>query len=116
MKRVLVVDDDSDLLAIVRSYLVRRGYEVYTCCSCTEGIAALDNFKPDFVLLDVNVGAEDGREMCRTITQQANWNHIPVVMISANHEQLSTVQSYGAKAALQKPFEMERVLSMISGK
>lgn len=113
MKKILVVDDDSDLLVILTAYLTRKGFEVMTCVSCKEGKAALDTFKPDYILLDINVGDEDGRELCQSITQAANWKHIPVVMISANHEQLSTVHSYGAKAALQKPFELDRVINVL---
>jgi len=115
MKKVLVVDDDCDLLVILAAYLTRKGFVVMTCMSCREGKEALDKFQPDYILLDINVGDEDGRELCQTISQEARWRHIPVVMISANHEQLSTVQSFGARAALQKPFELEKVLETLVG-
>lgn len=113
MKKVLVVDDDCDLLVILKAYLNRKGFEVMTCVSCKEGMEAIDKFRPDFILLDINVGDEDGRDLCRTISQAASWSHIPVIMISANHEQLSTVDAYGAKASLQKPFELERVVNVL---
>src|ERR1700744_3484816 len=88
MKKILVVDDDTDLLATMKVYLRRQGYEVAVTTSCDEGLQIFTSFKPDLVFLDMNVGDQDGREMCLIIKSRAEFRHIPVVLISANHEEL----------------------------
>src|SRR5579871_2143380 len=98
MKRILFVDDDVDLLAAMKILLRREGYEVAVTTSCNEGLDILANFRPDLILLDINVGNEDGRLMCRQIKEQAEYEHIPVILISANDEALETYRDYSADA------------------
>ena len=116
MKKVLVVDDDTDLLVVMKSFLKKNGYEVRVTTSCEEGLNIFYSFKPDLVLLDINVGSEDGREMCRKIKTQAEYAHIPVLLISANHEALQLYGDYGANAAVQKPFELPALLQLLQAK
>lgn len=113
MKKVLVVDDDTDLLLMMKAFLTRNGYEAAVTTSCEEGLNIFYSFKPDMVLLDINVGTEDGREMCRKIKTQASFRHIPVLLISANHEALKFYSDYGANAAVQKPFELPSLLQLL---
>lgn len=113
MKKVLVVDDDKDLLVIMKSFLLKNGYEVAVTISCEQGLAIFYSFLPDYVLLDINVGNEDGREMCRKIKAQAEYRHVPVLLISANHEALRFYNDYGANAAVQKPFDLTHLLELL---
>ena len=105
MNKIMVVDDETDLLALVKGYLKRAGYEVAVTTSCHEGLKILESFKPDLVLLDINVGSEDGREMCKQIKSLAEYEHIPVILISANDDALSTYKECGADAFLKKPLQ-----------
>lgn len=113
MKRILIVDDDVDLLASLKSFLTRKGYEVTTTTSCDNGLQILFSASPHLVLLDINVGDEDGREMCRKIKGNAESQHIPVILISANHQQLERYQDYGANEFLPKPFDSLKLLQTI---
>jgi DNA-binding response OmpR family regulator len=113
MKKVLVVDDDKDLLVIMKSFLQKNGYDVKVTISCNEGLDIFYSFRPHLVLLDINVGEEDGREMCKKIKAQAEYHHIPVLLISANHEALQLYGDYGANAGVQKPFELPALLSLV---
>jgi DNA-binding response OmpR family regulator len=106
MNKILVVDDDVDLLTNMKSFLKKQGYEVAVTTSCKEGTEILLSFQPDLILLDVNVGDEDGRDMCRLIKNQAKYKHIPVLLISARHEELMLYDQCGASAFLKKPFEL----------
>ena len=106
MKKILVVDDDTDLLEIVRLSLNTSGYEVILANTCAEGIKTFYREKPDLVLMDINVRDEDGREMCKQIKSDAAYQHIPVILISGNSEALSTYKKYGANDAINKPFEV----------
>jgi len=114
MKKILVVDDDTDILLLLKAKLSATGYNVTTTTSCTEGLNVFYTSLPDLVLLDINVGSEDGREMCRSIKQQADYEHIPVILISANPEALKLYADYGATAAVDKPFELNHLLDLIT--
>jgi DNA-binding response OmpR family regulator len=113
MKKVLVVDDDKDLLVMLKSFLKKRGYDVKVTISCSEGLDIFYSFRPDLLLLDINVGEEDGREMCKKIKTQAEYRHIPVLLISANHEALQFYGDYGANAGVPKPFELPELLTLL---
>ena len=112
MKKIMVVDDEQDLLAAVKGFLKRSGYDVAVTTSCEEGLGILNSFKPDLIYLDVNVGTEDGREMCKQIKSLAEHKHIPIVLISANDEALKTYREYQADAILRKPLQPSELLNM----
>ena len=114
MKKVLVVDDDTDLLVMMKTLLKRNGYDVRVTISCDEGLEIFYSFKPNLVMLDINVGNDDGREMCKKIKSQAEYQHIPVLLISANHEALQLYSDYGANAAVLKPFELNSLLDLLA--
>jgi DNA-binding response OmpR family regulator len=105
MKRILFVDDDVDLLAAMKIFLQQQGYEVAVTTSCSEGLKIFETFHPHLILLDINVGGEDGRLMCRQIKEEAEYEHIPVILISANDDALTTYDHYGADDFIVKPFD-----------
>jgi CheY-like chemotaxis protein len=72
--------------------------------TCSEGTDILASFKPDLIFLDINVGLEDGRDMCRQIKSLAEHKHIPIVLISADDDSLQTYKEYSADSYLRKPF------------
>ena len=106
----MVVDDEKDLLAVVKGYLKRAGYDVAVTTSCSEGLTILNSFKPDLIYMDINVGSEDGREMCKQIKSMAEHKHIPVILISANDEALATFKDYQADGILKKPLQASQLL------
>jgi DNA-binding response OmpR family regulator len=112
MKKIMVVDDEKDLLALVKGYLIRAGYDVTVTTSCKEGADILASFKPHLIFLDINVGSEDGREMCKQIKSLAEHKHIPIVLISANDDLLKTYKEYDADSFLKKPFQSFQLLDV----
>ena len=56
MKKIMVVDDEKDLLAVVKGFLKKAGYDVAVTTSCDEGLNILQSFKPDIIYMDINVG------------------------------------------------------------
>jgi DNA-binding response OmpR family regulator len=114
MKKIMVVDDDKDLLVAFKALLKRQGYDVVVTISCEEGLEFLSSFKPDLIFLDINVGTDDGRNMCKKIKSQAEHKHIPVILISANDEALNKYTEYGADSFLTKPFELVRLSHVLA--
>ncbi len=110
----MVVDDDKDLLVAFKALLKRQGYDVVVTISCEEGLEILSSFKPDLIFLDINVGNDDGRNMCKRINSRAEHKHIPVILISANDEALTTYTEYGAESFLKKPFELVKLANVLS--
>ena len=112
-EKILVVDDDEDILTMLKNFLQAKGYDVKVTLTCEEGLIVFYAYQPDLVMLDVNVGSDDGRLMCRKIKSQANYQHIPVILISANSEGLKSYVDYGAVAAVEKPFQFVYLLGLI---
>jgi DNA-binding response OmpR family regulator len=110
-KKILIVEDDTDILQLLKALLTSAGYQVKGTLTCSEGLELFYSFQPDLVLLDINVGNEDGRQVCIEIRSQANYQHIPVVMISANEHDLQNYREYGANDFLKKPFTLSTLKS-----
>ena len=114
MDKILIVEDDEDLITLLKSGLSKNGYQVRATISCKEGLEIFYQFLPDLVILDINVGNEDGREMCRQVKASAEFQLIPVIMISANDISLELYKDYGANDILKKPFLLAQIQKLIS--
>jgi len=113
MDKVLVVDDDIDILTLVKMSLKLSGFEVETISRWEQVSKAIENFSPDLVLLDVSLGGADGREICKKIKSTKETEHIPVILFSANAEMGRSVADCGAQAFVAKPYELAHMLKTI---
>jgi CheY-like chemotaxis protein len=109
------VDDDSDVLRPLCSYLERSGYEV---AAAHNGLEALDRIKrepPDVLLSDIGMPKMDGLELCRRA--MAHDPHLPVVLMSgwASEVDPTKARAAGARALLAKPFAMQQVADLLRG-
>ncbi len=109
---ILVVDDDTNILAIIEMYLKKEGYTVATC---TRGDAALDafrNVKPTLVLLDVMLPGMDGWTVLEKLREEST---VPVIMLTAKGDTLDRIQGLelGADDYIPKPFEAKELLARI---
>ena len=113
---VLVVDDDPEIVSMLSTRLAARGYKV---SSAGDGHKALEMAKrehPDVMLLDVMMPGKSGWEVARALKQDAATQNIKIVMVTAIGEQVNEITSplYGADAHIDKPFEFERLESIVS--
>ncbi|WP_244228140.1 response regulator [Mucilaginibacter kameinonensis] len=114
MRRILAVDDDKDILEIIKYILEDSGYEVDTL---TEGKSLFDRIKqhePDLILLDIMLGNVDGRELCKTLKSQQETKNIPVILISASHNPGSPGQTGSPDDFIAKPFDIDVLLNSVS--
>lgn len=115
-KKILVVDDDPDILDALQFTLEDAGYIVTT----TEKGEYAENLRdgngglPDLILLDVLLSGKDGRTICQKLKSQSETRHIPVIMMSAHPGARESVKDVGADDFLAKPFEVEHLLAKIS--
>ncbi len=105
-KRVVVVEDDRDILELITYNLEREGYEVTGATTGEDGVEAARFGKPDVVLLDLMLPGIDGLEVCRRLKADPDTAHLPVVMVSAKGEETDIVTGLelGADDYITKPF------------
>jgi len=106
MERVLIVDDDPDIVRLVRYNLSHSGYDVQSAGSGREALELVQKQPPDLVVLDVMLPDVDGLEVCRTLRQQASSRRIPILMLTARGEEIDRVVGFelGADDYVSKPF------------
>src|SRR4030095_9256251 len=106
MERVLIVDDDPDIVRLVSYNLSHSGYEVQSATSGREALDLVQKQPPDLIVLDVMLPDVDGLEVCRTLRQQSPSRRIPILMLTARGEEIDRVVGFelGADDYVSKPF------------
>jgi DNA-binding response OmpR family regulator len=113
MKRVLLVDDDPDILEALELLMVSKGFETEKVSSGKEVYKKIKEFKPNLVLLDVLLSGMDGRDICKKLKSQDETKKIPVVMISAHPAASKSIIECGAEDFLAKPFEIDHLFEKV---
>ncbi len=112
MCRVLVVDDDLDLLEVIEALLSRKGFEVKTNINWTNGFEVIHEFQPQLILLDVFLSGVDGLEICKQLKSSPQTRHIPIIIFSGYPRIAESVTyEYGADDFIAKPFEVNELVS-----
>lgn len=113
-RRILVVDDEPDILEFIQVILEEEGYTVVTSDK-GEYLEQLHNGGlPHLILLDVLLSGKDGREIVKYLKSQQETKHIPVIMFSAHPSAEETARQAGADDFLAKPFNINVMLEKIS--
>ncbi len=113
MKRILIVDDDADLLISLKRILTKKGYDIVASANGLETIYLTRYFTPDLILLDVMLGDADGKEICHQLKVDKKTSEIPVIMISAHASVKEIKDSCEADAFIDKPFNLPVLYSKI---
>lgn len=112
MKKILVVDDNAEILEVIAIILEGEGYKVNCYPTGELLLETVNTFKPDLILLDIMLGDYDGRELCDALKNNSETSHIPVVLISAaNDLQLHANKADGFVA---KPFELDYLTETVA--
>ena len=115
MRRILAVDDDSDILEVLQYILEDSGYEVITLADGHYLFDKIRESQPDLILLDIMLGNLDGRELCKDVKSRIDTHDIPVILISASHEVSRTLNQTGAPDDfIAKPFDIDVLLGSIN--
>ena len=114
-KRILVVDDDSDVVEIVESWLKTNGYEVYTAYTGKEGLQKCKLLKPDAIILDIIMPDIDGSGVAEEIKDNPATSNIPIVFLTGAVKSSEVPASHivGGQYFLAKPFTGEDLLKMV---
>lgn len=114
MKKVLVVDDDPDILDAIQMVLLSHGYDPVVTTNGEEVYEKITESKPDLIILDVLLSGNDGRIICRNLKTDMQTEDIPVLMISAHPSAKDSVRACGAEAFLAKPFSIDDLIKDIN--
>jgi DNA-binding response OmpR family regulator len=114
MKKVLIVDDNNDILWVVETVLKRYGFDVMTTLRGEEVLSKTKNFSPQLILLDVFLSGVDGIEVCNTLKSTAETKDIPVIMFSA-HTNFNEIRKFcKADDFVSKPFDTNDLVKRIN--
>src|ERR1700719_4133445 len=110
VSRVLIVDDESHMVELARSYLTREGYEVEGVGDGSQALARFGQIKPDLVVLDIMLPGADGLKICKEIRKQSQ---VPIIMLTARDEVTDKVVGLevGADDYLTKPFHPQELVA-----
>lgn len=116
VKRILVVDDDPDILEALQFLLEYAGYEVKTTekGEYAENLRDTNGGLPDLIILDVLLSGKDGRLICQKLKSQEETKLIPIIMISAHPGAKHSVAAVGADDFIAKPFDADDLLEKVA--
>jgi two-component system alkaline phosphatase synthesis response regulator PhoP len=112
MKKILVVDDEQQLVKVLKGYLEKAGYSVVTAYDGNEALVVFQREKPDFAILDLNLPGMDGLDVCKTIRRDSD---IPILMLTARVEETDKLigLELGADDYVIKPFSPREVIARV---
>ncbi len=114
MPKIYVIDDDTDLLKVVKSLLIKRGFNVSTYTDWEIAAAAMKVCEPQLILLDVFLSGIDGLDVCQKLKSSSFTHHIPIILFSAFPRFAeSAINDYGADGFIEKPFEVNDLISKV---
>lgn len=115
-QRILVVDDDPDILELLQYNLSREGYEVRTATDGKKALEVAPGFAPHLILLDIMMPFQDGVETCRQLRQVPSLRNVYILFLTARAEEYSEVAAFevGADDFITKPIKPRALLSRIA--
>jgi DNA-binding response OmpR family regulator len=111
-QKILVVDDELDIVKVVRAYLEQSGFRVITASDGEQALAAFRHEQPDLIVLDLNLPKLDGLDVCRTIRRDSN---VPIIMLTARVDETDRLigLEIGADDYIVKPFSPREVVARV---
>ncbi|HDI82989.1 hypothetical protein DRQ23_04425 [bacterium] len=115
MEKILAIDDEEDILNLIRDILSAEGFEVETSLSAEYGITLLERYSPDLILLDLMLPGMDGWEFLRIIKSDDRFKDVPVILLTCRGELRDKVLGLESGAAdyITKPFTPDGLIQRI---
>ncbi|GAB4313295.1 MAG: hypothetical protein Kow0059_04450 [Candidatus Sumerlaeia bacterium] len=112
---ILAVDDEMDILLIVKTALEGEGYKVVTAANGFDALATAEDIRPDLILLDIMMPEMDGFEVLDQLRRNENTMHIPIIMLTGVSEILKKKEALdkGITYYINKPFDYQTLVSKV---
>ncbi len=113
--KILIVDDEADLVETIQFALELEGYNVLVASNGEEGLNIARQEKPDIILLDLMLPKLDGYKVCRLLKFDERYKSIPILMLTAKTQEKDKIlgKETGANEYITKPFDMDELMAKI---
>jgi DNA-binding response OmpR family regulator len=114
--RVLIADDEPNIVAALEFLLQRSGFQVHIARNGDEALRQIEEHMPDLVVLDVMMPLRSGYDVCRRVREREDWQHIKIVMLSAKGRDVDANKglTLGADLYISKPFSTKELVARIN--
>ncbi|MCB9159777.1 MAG: response regulator [Caldilineaceae bacterium] len=114
-KNVLIVDDEPNIVISLEFLMEQAGYTTAVARTGDEALARIADFAPDLILLDVMLPGMSGFDICQTVRQTPDWQHIKIIMLTAKGRdvEVSKGLALGANAYITKPFSTKALMAEV---
>ncbi len=114
-KKILIVDDEPDILRLASLRLKKLGYNVIMAIDGKEALDAIRSEKPDLVLLDLILPVMNGADVCKKTKNDEKLKHIPIILFTAHSDSMTAekTKEFGADDYIIKPFDPEELMNKI---
>ena len=113
MKKILLIDDEPDILQILRSRLAANGYAIVTAGDGEEGLRVARQERPDLIIVDIMMPRKDGFSFVVDAKSDEILRDIPVVVLTAKEMMANLLKMEGVRDYIVKPFESEQLLATV---
>jgi two-component system alkaline phosphatase synthesis response regulator PhoP len=116
LKKVLIADDEPDILEIISYNLIKEGYQILTAKNGTEALEKTASFKPDLVILDIMMPKMNGVEVCRILRSKPEYNNTLIIFLTALSDETSQIKGLetGADDYVNKPISPKVLTSRVN--
>ena len=114
-KRILIADDEPNIVVSLEFLMKQRGYEVKVVNDGAEALRVVADFRPDLILLDVMMPSVSGYDVCQKVRENPDWQDIRIVMLSAKGRDIEVTKgmAVGADAYVTKPFSTRDLIAKV---
>lgn len=114
-KKILIVEDEKDILQLVKLYLEKEGFRTVTATTGVEGLTQVKTEKPDLIVLDLMLPELDGLEVCKRLRSHVDTAMLPIIMLTAKAEESDTIigLELGADDYVTKPFSPKTLVARV---
>ena len=113
-KKILIVDDEPDMIELIKMRLVANGYKVVDAKDGLEGLEKASKEEPDLILLDIKMAQMDGYSMLRGLRQDEKMKSIPVIILTSYEKMKDIFEMEGISDYIMKPFDNQDFLSRVA--
>ena len=115
MKKILIIEDEKNIVTSLKMFFEHAGFEVFTSANGADGLYLAKHKHPDLILLDLVLPKIDGFNVCNILSHDEKTKNIPIIIISArtSKEEIDKAISLGAKNYIAKPFSIDQIKKII---
>lgn len=117
MKKVLIVDDEQDIVESLKFVLESEGYECYSAFNGEDGLKSAKEIIPDLIILDIMMPKMNGYKISRLLKFDSKYKNIPIIMLTARSQEEDKLigEETGADEYITKPFDLDYVVEKVKG-